>query len=99
MLDAESELAHPGIEKLTHEHPELAMTLRVWCESQGKIAHAARELGVHENTVRFRVQKAADIASPNLGDPDTVLTAWLQLRASDRVSDANTPEPSPRLGP
>lgn len=85
LLEHEPELAHPGVASLMAEHPALAVTLGAWCRNSGNIARTARDLGVHENTVRYRVRRASELAALDLEQPDALLTAWLQLRAGERV--------------
>ncbi len=43
-------------------------TLRAWLEAQGDPAQAGERLGVHENTVRYRLRKMAEITNLALDD-------------------------------
>lgn len=43
-------------------------TLRAWLQAQGDPAEAGRQLGVHENTVRYRLRKMAEITNLSLDD-------------------------------
>lgn len=84
LLAEDPALAHPGVAALIAEHPSLATTLSTWCQNLGNITRTARDLGIHENTVRYRVRKASGIATVDLDEPDLLLTVWMQLRAADR---------------
>lgn len=64
----------------TADH-ELLKTLEVWCAEFGNVSRTAETLGVHENTVRYRINRLTDQYHLRVRDPDTVLTIWLQLRA------------------
>ena len=81
VLEAEEELRSPALARLRTEDPGYADTLTAWCSNFGNVARTARELGCHENTVRYRIRQIEDQYGIALGDPDELLTAWLQLRA------------------
>lgn len=55
-------------------------TLRAFLDTFGDVASAARSIGVHPNTFRFRMRRLVDISGINLDDPDERLVAHLQLR-------------------
>jgi PucR C-terminal helix-turn-helix domain len=58
-------------------------TLRAWLESQGDPAAAGERLGVHENTVRYRLRKMAEITTLSLDDPKKRLAMTIELAATD----------------
>lgn len=58
-------------------------TLRAWLESQGDPAAAGGRLGVHENTVRYRLRKMAEITNLSLDDAKKRLAMMIQLAAID----------------
>jgi hypothetical protein len=45
------------------------------------VGRTAARLGVHANTVRYRLRRAASLFDLDLTDPDQVLPLWLALRA------------------
>ncbi|GAA5119562.1 PucR family transcriptional regulator [Haloechinothrix salitolerans] len=53
--------------------------LRYW-DAFGDVRAAAESLGVHPNTVRYRVRRAAEVSGLDLADPKQRLFAELQLR-------------------
>ncbi|NIY62233.1 PucR family transcriptional regulator [Streptomyces malaysiensis] len=59
---------------------ELVATLRAWLEHFGNVTAAAREVHVHKNTFRYRLERVEAIADVDLGDPDTRFGLLLQLR-------------------
>lgn len=44
-------------------------TLRAWLDASGDLATAADELGVHPNTIRYRLRKMAEVTTVDLVDP------------------------------
>lgn len=80
LLAESPELQVPGIDDMIAENPEIAGTLLAWCGAFGNVAASARILGIHENTVRYRLQRARELYGVELDDADARLTAWIQLR-------------------
>lgn len=70
-----------------HSTPYVA-TLRAWLDAQGDLARAAEQLGVHENTVRYRLRKMAEVTPLGLEDPRTRFAAMIELAAGD-MSEVN----------
>jgi hypothetical protein len=58
-------------------------TLRAWLEAQGDPVRAGERLGVHENTVRYRLRKMAEITPLSLDDPKKRLAMTIELAAAD----------------
>jgi sugar diacid utilization regulator len=58
-------------------------TLRAWLEAQGDPTEAGERLGVHENTVRYRMRKMAEITNLELDDAKKRLAMMIQLAATD----------------
>ena len=65
-----------------HGTPYLA-TLRSWLYAHGDPAAAAEALGVHENTVRYRLRRMAEITDLPLDDPSKRLAMTVELSMSD----------------
>lgn len=59
---------------------ELVATLTAWLERFGDVSAAARDVHVHKNTFRYRLERVEAIASIDLRDPDTRFGLMLQLR-------------------
>jgi PucR C-terminal helix-turn-helix domain len=57
-------------------------TLRAWLEAQGDLAGAGQRLGVHQNTVRYRLRKMAEVTSLDLEDAGKRLTMIIDLAAT-----------------
>ena len=58
-------------------------TLRAWLAAQGDPVRAGERLGVHENTVRYRLRKMAEITNLSLDDPRKRLAMTIELAATD----------------
>jgi hypothetical protein len=72
----------PAVDLLRHdvEHgTEYGPTLRAWLEAQGDTRAAAARLRVHPNTVRYRLQKMAEVSPLDLHDPDIRLALIIAL--------------------
>ncbi|TXK34434.1 CdaR family transcriptional regulator [Nonomuraea sp. C10] len=54
-------------------------TLRAWLEAQGDLAAVATRLGVHPNTVRYRLRKMAAVTSLELDRPEKRLAMIIGL--------------------
>lgn len=65
-----------------HGTPYVA-TLRAWLDAQGDLARAAERLGVHENTMRYRLRKMAEVTPLGLDDAGARLAAMIELAAGD----------------
>lgn len=70
---------------------DLVETLEVWCSEFGNVARTAQSLGIHENTVRYRIKRVTNEFGINLNNADTVLTLWLQLRALTATESGQHP--------
>lgn len=69
-----------------HDHAnatEYVATLRAWLEAQGDPIEAGERLGVHENTVRYRLRKMGEITKLPLDDARKRLAMMIELAATD----------------
>ncbi|BDB43170.1 MULTISPECIES: PucR family transcriptional regulator [Mycobacterium] len=76
----------PVVELRAHDRAhgtEYVATLRAWLEAQGDPAGAGERLGVHENTVRYRLRKMAEITALQLDDARKRLAMTIELAATD----------------
>lgn len=76
-------LAGPVITLADHDRAqgsELVATLRAYFANVGDMKAAGAQLGLHVNTVRYRIAKAQEIGGFSLEDPDERLLAELQVR-------------------
>ena len=80
LVGREERLVDPRIVDLRAREPVLAETLRVYLDSFGDVAAAARSLHVHPNTVRYRVRRIENLMSTSLADPEVRLLFSLGLR-------------------
>jgi len=63
----------------------LSATLASWLGNLGAIAPTATELGVHPQTVRYRVARLRELFGAELEDPDARFELQLALRAPTRA--------------
>ncbi|MDQ3934139.1 MAG: helix-turn-helix domain-containing protein, partial [Actinomycetota bacterium] len=61
---------------------KLRATLRAWLDHGGRIEEAARHLGVHPQTVRYRLRQLRGIFGDGLDDPEQRFALALALRAA-----------------
>ena len=63
-----------------------AATLQAWLTAQGDLAAAGVELGVHENTVRYRLRKMAEVTAVDLTDARKRLAMMIEFAATPELS-------------
>jgi PucR C-terminal helix-turn-helix domain len=92
-----SRLADPAIREIfisdRRDKTEYAPTLLSWFDNFTHIPATARDLGLHENTVRYRLQRAQELFDIKLETPEQRLTFWLELRAAVANHRALLPQP------
>lgn len=71
----------------------LAETLRAWLETHGSATEVAERLGVHPQTVRYRLRQIRDLWGDTIDDPERRFEIELVLRA--RKLRGDTPQPHP----
>lgn len=69
----------PLLEHDARNGTELAHTLRHYLDGGGRVEVAARELGVHRNTLRARLRTAERVLDRPLSDPRARLELWTAL--------------------
>lgn len=84
MLLRDTRLRHPGVQQISEHDREYgtnyADTVLAWLDAHGDIAMAAEHLNVHPNTLRYRLRRVEERFGLDLSNPDSRLSAWLQLR-------------------
>lgn len=69
-----------------HDHRHgtaYARTLRTWLQEHGDPARTAAQLGVHENTVRYRMRRMAEITDLHLDDSRKRFAMMIELAVLD----------------
>ncbi|MFF0163480.1 helix-turn-helix domain-containing protein [Streptomyces sp. NPDC005263] len=79
-----------------HSGSCLVETLRAYLDRFGDVASASRTLGVHPNSLRYRLRRITQVSGLDLDSPDARLLAELQLRLRDR---GNGTGPGASAGP
>ncbi|WP_026536700.1 PucR family transcriptional regulator [Arthrobacter sp. 9MFCol3.1] len=75
-------VAHPG---------HLLETVRAYLAHRGQWEAAGRELGVHRNSVRYRIGQARELLGVDLDDPDVAAQLWLALRGRTQAPRNEAP--------
>lgn len=71
-----------AVDHLTGRQRErLIETLRVWLRTRGTAAQVGERLGVHPQTVRYRMRQIEQTLGDDLADPDTRFAIEVALRA------------------
>jgi transposase-like protein len=73
----------PGKQRL-----RLAATLYAWLQTNGNVREIAAKLGVHPQTVRYRMRQLQDVLGDTLHDPDARFEMEATLRAAELRADA-----------
>ncbi|MEZ2371811.1 PucR family transcriptional regulator [Arthrobacter sp. RCC_34] len=64
------------------ERGDLLATVQCYLRNRGQWEPAARELGIHRNSLRHRIGIAQRLLGAELDDPDVAANLWLALRVS-----------------
>lgn len=67
---------------------DLVASLGAWLDHHGDVAAAAAAVGIHANTLRYRLRRIGEIAGLDLSDPDERLIAAVELRLLGRDEQA-----------
>ena len=90
MLAAQPDLHDPAVTRLVGydavHRTDLAGSVLAWLDALGDVGDAAAMLGVHPNTLRYRLRRAVDVGGLALGDPRARLMHHLQLLAAVRTA-------------
>jgi DNA-binding PucR family transcriptional regulator len=83
-LARDPRLRHPEVQRMT-EHDrdrgtDYGVTVLAWLEAFNDIGSAAARLQVHPNTLRYRLRRIEEKFGLDFTDPESRLSAWLQLR-------------------
>src|SRR5699024_1918943 len=71
--------------KALHEYAraDLVATVTSYLRHRGTWEEAARELGLHRNTLRYRMQLVNSLIGVDVDDPDVSAHLWLALRHAE----------------
>ncbi|GAB1511298.1 PucR family transcriptional regulator [Actinophytocola sp. KF-1] len=75
----------------TENGTQYVATLRAWLRAQGDPAGAGRLLGVHENTVRYRLRKMRELTALDLDDGGKRIAMTIELAALDESAQEGQP--------
>lgn len=74
-----------GLDELASAGPALVDALAAYLRAHGQWEQAARDLGIHRNTVRYRVDRVRTILDLDLSDVDVTSRLWLLMRERGMV--------------
>lgn len=70
---------------LAYHRADLVGALVAYLRHRGQWDPAARELGIHRNTLRHRMGRVAELLDTDIDDPDVASEVWLHLRSTGRA--------------
>jgi purine catabolism regulator len=85
---AERDQGSPGDEMIDlgpiveYSRADLVRSVVAYLRHRGRWEDAARDLGIHRNTLRHRIGTASRVMDADLNDPDLASRLWLALRAA-----------------
>lgn len=65
----------------------LVPTVRTWMERERRVDDAAHALGIHPNTLAYRLRRFEQLSGRNLLSTGDLAEVWLAIRASEQVGD------------
>lgn len=71
----------------TRQSQELLRTLKVYLDAQARPSLAAERLGIHRNSLRYRLERIGRLLNVDLDDADALLILQLVLRALPSLDD------------
>lgn len=84
-----AEVLTPLIHYDREKHANLLETLEAYLDSGGRPSEAARNLGVHRNTVNFRLGRIRELLGVDLDDGETMFRLQLALHAIHLLQSEN----------
>jgi len=66
----------------SQERGDLLITVQCYLRNRGQWEPAARELGIHRNSLRHRIGIAQRLLNAELDDPDVAANLWLALKGA-----------------
>jgi DNA-binding PucR family transcriptional regulator len=88
LVNSIPDLRHPGINDMlsadNRQRTDFAGSVLAWMDAAGDIPRAATSLGIHPNTLRYRLGRVKALYDLDLEDPDVRLAVWLSLRIDRR---------------
>ena len=65
---------------LEEQNKDIIVALAAYLRHRGQWAQASRDLGVHRNTLRYRLSRAREALGVDIDDPDVAAQLWLLMR-------------------
>lgn len=81
-------LRHPGVVAMAAHDLEhgtsYSASITAWFDAVGDVGAAAAQLGIHPNTMRYRLRRASALFDISLDRPEDRLAVWVQLHLAVR---------------
>jgi sugar diacid utilization regulator len=74
------EFIRPMLEEDPSQRAQLLPTLRAYLDARGRMTQAAKVLGIHRNSLRYRLDRIAQLLGLDLDDADVQLVLQLVVR-------------------
>lgn len=65
---------------------DMVLTLDTYLRRERSLVQTAKELGIHRQTVVYRIQRIEELTGKRIGDTATIAEFWLALRARDMLT-------------
>lgn len=79
--DAIKELVAPLLKIRTRDgNGQLMRTLRTWCSFSGQSQSCSEALGIHRNSLRYRLERIAELSGKDLSRPDDFVALYLGVQ-------------------
>lgn len=83
-LRENDEMMTPALQRIVEHdqehHTDYVPTLAAYLKSMGRLRVAAEQLGIHRNTLEYRIGRIVELAGLDLDDPDNRLALELGIR-------------------
>ena len=100
LSEAPSERIEPKVEQLTgllRANPALQEAIVAYFRHEMDVMGAARAMGLHHNSLRYRLGRVEQFLGRSLKDPATIASLYIALAAAP--AEAGPDEPRPRTDP
>jgi purine catabolism regulator len=78
----------PALRHDERRRTALASSVRAWLQAERRTDAAARALGVHPNTLAYRIRRFEQLTGRDLSVTADIVDVWLALRAQEILREA-----------
>ena len=88
LLDLVDRVLGPALRHDERRRTALASSVRAWLQAERRTDAAARALGVHPNTLAYRIRRFEQLTGRDLSVTADIVDVWLALRAQEILREA-----------